>query len=112
LSLAPLFPHQYGHARRGSCDVFGRLSDTEYLLNSVTLGWWLSGTAYAFNDPDHAVLYRRTGQAPTSEAEALARVNAALIGGTILLDSDDLGQPEAQARARKLLTNRAALDMA
>jgi hypothetical protein len=112
LSIAPLFPHQYAHARRVSCDVFGSLKDTEYLLNSVALGWWLSGTAYAFNDPDHVVLYRHGERTPTTDAEALARTNAALIGGGVLLDSDDLRRPGARERARRLLTNRDALALA
>ncbi len=35
LSIAPLFP-AHGHSRRVSCDAFGRIEDTEYLLNAVT----------------------------------------------------------------------------
>jgi len=112
LSIAPTFPHGYAHARRVSCDAFGRKDDSEYMLNSLTFGWWLSGTVYAYNDPDHAVLYRRTGQDPTSEVEARMRVTSALIAGTMLLDSDDLRDPAAQARARRLLGNRDAVAVA
>ena len=42
-SIAPLFPAQYANSRRIACDTFGRIDETEYALNSLTYGWWLSG---------------------------------------------------------------------
>jgi len=119
LSIAPLFP-SYGHSRRVSCDAFGRIEDTEYLLNAVTFGWWTNGTLYRFNDPDHTVIARDTdpyhGQAPAGSIqtfeEARSRVDASIITGTVLLDSDDLIDPGAQRRAEELLTNAAILDLA
>ncbi|RYX83833.1 alpha-galactosidase [bacterium] len=98
LSIAPLFPSHYAHGRRGSCDAFGSLNDSEYMLNSLTYGWWVNRTLYRFNDPDHIVL-------SASEAEARTRFNSAVIAGTMLLDSDDLTKPENQQRALKILTN-------
>ncbi len=119
LSIAPLFP-AYGHSRRVSCDAFGRIEDTEYLLNAVTFGWWTNGTLYRFNDPDHTVISRDTDPYhPTAPAgsiqsieEAQSRVDASVITGTVLLDSDDLMDPRAQQRAKDLLTNHAILDVA
>ena len=119
LSIAPLFP-AYGHSRRVSCDAFGRIEDSEYLLNASTFGWWTNGTLYRFNDPDHTVISRDTdpyhvaspkGSVQTLE-EARTRVDASVITGTLLLDSDDLMDPRAQKRAEELLTNKAILDIA
>lgn len=119
LSIAPLFPG-YGHSRRVSCDAFGRIEDSEYLLNAVTSGWWSNGTLYQFNDPDHTVISRdldpyHSQSVPGSEQsldEARSRVNASVIAGTLLLDSDDLMDPRAQSRAKELLTNAAVLNVA
>jgi hypothetical protein len=101
LSIAPIFPGgHYAHARRVSCDVFGAIGDSSYLVNSSGLGWWLNGAVYRYNDPDHVVLGGH------SLEEARTAVNAAAIAGTIFLDSDQLdSDAEAQARASSLLTN-------
>lgn len=98
LSIAPLFPSGYAHSRRISCDAFGSLNDSEYMLNALTYGWWINDTLYRFNDPDHIVL-------TASEAEARTRLHSAVIAGTVLLDSDDLTDPKARDRALTLLTN-------
>jgi alpha-galactosidase len=119
LSIAPLFP-AYGHSRRVSCDAFGRIEDSEYLLNASTFGWWTNGTLYRFNDPDHTVISRDTdpyhGQSLAGSVqtldEARTRVDASVITGTVLLDSDDLMEARAQARAKELLTNEAILNVA
>jgi hypothetical protein len=119
LSIAPLFP-AYGHSRRISCDAFGRIDDTEYMLNAATFGWWTNGTLYAFNDPDHTVISKDEdpyhGQAPKGSVqtleEARSRVNGSVIAGTVLLDSDDLMDARTQERAKELLTNKAVLDVA
>lgn len=119
LSIAPLFP-AYGHARRISCDAFGRIQDSDYLLNAATFSWWANGTLYDFNDPDHTVIAldkdpyhdeATKGSIQTFE-EARSRVNATVISGTLLLDSDDLLGGYGQSRARELLTNKAVLDVA
>jgi hypothetical protein len=119
LSIAPLFP-AYGHSRRVSCDAFGRIEDSEYMLNAVTFGWWTNGTLYRFNDPDHTVISRDTdpyhAQSPKgsvqTDEEARSRVNASVIAGTVLFDSDDLKEPRAQKRAKSLLTNAEILNVA
>jgi hypothetical protein len=106
LSIAPLFPYFLGHARRASCDVFGRFDDTRYVLNAQNFSWWTSGRLYAFNDPDHTPLYRSAvdGREASSFAEARSRYLASVIGGTVMMLSDDYGpdgDPTAVAAARE-----------
>jgi alpha-galactosidase len=119
LSIAPIFPGGYGHARRISCDVLGQLDDvqspayahygsTEYLLNSLTYGWWAGGTVYRFNDPDAMALYRFEGQASAiSDVWARTRATASAIAGTVFLDSTDYTNAAAASRATALLGNAA-----
>lgn len=52
-SIAPLFPYQYAHARRISCDTADDIGETSYMLNSLNYGWWEDNTLYQFTDPDH-----------------------------------------------------------
>ncbi|MFD2614963.1 alpha-galactosidase [Paenibacillus gansuensis] len=105
-AISPLFPGQYAHARRISCDAFSSMYDTEYMLNSVSYGWWLNGTVYTFNDPDHMKLTGGTLE------EARSRVTSAVIAGTVFLNGDDFLDPEAQKRAKLLLTNPAINELA
>ncbi|MFD2328023.1 carbohydrate-binding protein [Cohnella sp. GCM10020058] len=100
LSIAPLFPSQYGHSRRISTDAFSSLSDSEYVLQSETYGWWQNGTIYKFTDPDHMKLSGNLEEART-------RVNSGVIGGTVFLNGNDLTDPAQQAMASALLTNNA-----
>lgn len=118
LSIAPLFPYFLGHARRASCDVFGRYDDTRYVLNSQNFSWWTSGRLYAFNDPDHTPLFRSEvdGREPSSENEARSRYLASVIAGTVMMLSDDYGPggnaewtEAARSRAR-LLANTPAVN--
>ncbi len=103
LSIAPLFPYQYGHARRVACDTFGSIRDTEYLMNSISYGWWMSGRMYAYNDPDHVVLEG------FSACENQSRVTSAILAGTVFLNGDDVSGPESTGRdlCRRWLTNEA-----
>ena len=103
LSIAPLFPAGFGHARRCCCDSFGHIEDTHYVLNALTFGWWESGRLYRFNDPDHIALYRSEidGRPTTSFAEARSRYNAAAIAGTVMLLSDDFGPDSPHAEPSK-----------
>jgi hypothetical protein len=119
LSIAPLFPGGWGHARRISCDVISQLNDlmapsyphygsTEYLLNSVTWGWWMSGTLYPFNDPDEIALVRFHGTSTDLPLEwARTRVTASVIAGTVFLDGTDYSNATGAERASQLLTNQA-----
>lgn len=113
LSIAPVFPAQYAHGRRVSCDAFGTIDWTEYMLNSLSYGWWLNENVYQFNDPDHVVLYNSYNhREPTMYNEGLSRYIAAVVAGTMLLDSDDFREEEAKKRAEEILTNQEILDVA
>ena len=82
LSIAPLFPCGYGHARRFSCDAFGTMEDVEYVLNAQTYAWWQSGRLYQYNDPDHICLLRSFGmERDSTQGEARARYTASAIAG-------------------------------
>ncbi|MDF2538949.1 MAG: hypothetical protein K0S76_1970 [Herbinix sp.] len=102
-SIAPVFPYCYAHSRRISCDVFGQIYDTEYMLNSLTYGFWQHDTIYRFNDPDHTCLYKSVGRPVSDFDEAQSRLNASVIAGTVLLLSDDYRDEKALERTKKLL---------
>ncbi|ANE45667.1 hypothetical protein SY83_04410 [Paenibacillus swuensis] len=97
-SIAPIFPSQYAHARRISCDAFASVADSEYVLNSVAYGWWQNGTIYKYTDPDHMKL-------SSNLEEARTRVNSAVIAGTVFLNGNDLQDSNQQNMALSLLTN-------
>ena len=102
-SIAPLFPYQYAHSRRISCDAEASLiSNTAYVMNSVSYGWWLDNL-YQFNDPDDLVF---GNGADTNEAQSRL-INGAVTG--IFLNGDDLTVTNGQAAAETFLTN-AAID--
>ncbi|MBR4503180.1 MAG: alpha-galactosidase [Clostridia bacterium] len=103
-SIAPLFPHGYAHARRISCDSFGQIYDTEYMLNSLTYSFWQNGTIYPYTDPDHTCLYHSVGRPVSETEEARSRLLASAIGGTVLLLSDDYRDTRAVERTEALLT--------
>jgi len=107
-SIAPIFPYQYAHARRVSCDTFGGIGSpstsnssggtTSYEMNSASYGWWLAGRLYNFNDPDQMVLEGFT------QYENKSRVTSAAIQG-YMLDGDDLTDSVAPGLAQTWLTN-------
>ena len=102
-SIAPLFPYQYAHSRRISCDAqTSRIGDTEYVMNSVSYGWWLNGV-YQFNDPDIMVF---TNGSDTNEAQSRL-ISGAVTG--VMLNGDDLTTTNGQNGAQPFLTN-AAID--
>lgn len=107
-SISPIFPYQYAHARRVSCDTFGGIGSptqnmggtTSYEMNSASYGWWLAGTLYNYNDPDQMVLEGFTSY------ENKSRVTSAAIQG-YMIDGDDLTDSTAPALAQQWLTNSA-----
>ena len=109
LSIAPLFPHGYGHARRQCCDSFGHSDDVRYVLNAVNFAWWTNRKLYHFNDPDHITLYQSLvdGRSVTLEEEARSRYNSAVISGTVMLLSDNYG-PHTDEETTKATHARAA----
>lgn len=109
LSIAPIFPYQYAHGRRISCDAWSNIANTEYVMNSTTLGWWLNKLYFA-NDPDHIVL-KRSPEATETDGENRARVTSGVITGAFLTGdnfSDQVmkGNPtQSRIAAMKFLTN-------
>lgn len=100
LSIAPIFPAQYAQSRRIACDAWNKIKDTEYTLNAVSYGWWISNI-YKFNDADHVVLQQ------ASEGENRARVTSAVVTG-LFISGDDFskeGSEEGKNKARVFLTN-------
>jgi hypothetical protein len=116
LSIAPLFPSGYGHARRLSCDTKGHISggdqSTEYMLNSLTYGWWTSKNLY-ITDPDHVVLGEKADQGARSVVEGKSRLLSAIISGGMILDSSRLADdPQGQELAEAVYNNRSWLSVA
>jgi hypothetical protein len=101
-SIAPIFPYQYAHSRRIACDAMtSRISDTAYTMNAVSLGWWIGGRLYAFNDPDLMVF----DNGPNSNEVQSRLINCAITGlylnGSILTNTASIGT------AQQCLTNAA-----
>ena len=105
-SIAPLFPYQYAHSRRIACDTANKIADTEYEMQSVSYGWWMSGRLYQFNDPDMMEFAGVTGN------ENQSRLISGAVSGTLFLNSDDLSSSTGQALALDCLTNTAINDVA
>jgi alpha-galactosidase len=112
LSIAPLFPSGYAHARRVSCDVFANIGATEYLLNATTYGFWTNHRLYRFNDPDSSCVYQPLGESPVTEAEARSRFTASVITGGMMIAGDDFTKPEACRRVLSIFSNRELLALA
>lgn len=110
LSIAPLFPSGYGHARRLSCDTKGHIGggdqSTEYMLNSLTYGWWTNRNLY-IADPDHVVLGEKADLGARSVEEGKSRLLSAILSGGMILDSSDLADDEQSRRlAEEVYDNR------
>ncbi|MGC8550878.1 MAG: twin-arginine translocation signal domain-containing protein [Acidobacteriaceae bacterium] len=116
LSIAPVFPAGYGHSRRISCDTKGQISgkdqSTEYMLNSLTYGWWTSGNLY-IADPDHVVLGVKADHGARNITEGRSRLMSAIISGGMILDSSRLADDvQGQDFARAVYGNRKLLAVA
>ncbi|MEG1880736.1 MAG: hypothetical protein RR145_05385, partial [Oscillospiraceae bacterium] len=104
LSIAPTFPGGYGHARRISCDVFGKYKDSEYELNSLTYGFWQNKNVYEFTDPDHLCFCEGFG-------EAKFRFMAGVISGTLMLLSDKIEDTVTIKNTREILAHNNILEL-
>ncbi len=111
LSIAPIFPYQYGNSRRIACDTWGKIGQSEYSMNSVCGGWW-TNEFYQYNDPDHLVLVGNDQEKET-EGENRARLTNGMSSGMVLVSDnfsleDKSGCGDAvlsRQRARKFLMN-------
>ncbi len=106
LSIAPLFPSGYGHARRLACDTKGHINgkeqSTEYMLNALTYGWWTNKRLYIL-DPDHVVLGEHGDLGARSVDEGNSRLLSAIIGGGMVLDSSPIADdPQAREFAKSV----------
>lgn len=111
LSIAPIFSFGFGHSRRISCDAFGSTSDSEYVNNSTTYLWWLAQRVYAYNDPDHLVLYKSYDMDSITYEEAKMRLNTGIVCGGSIIYSEDFDFNEAKSRAKKLFKNKEVLEI-
>lgn len=108
ISIAPLFPYGFAHARRSCCDTFGSNDYIEYVLNALTYSWWENRRLFDFNDADHLVLYRSFNMTRSStDGEAKARYTTGVISGGLMLLSDDYDDPAARERALRYAGNPA-----
>jgi alpha-galactosidase len=115
LSLAPIFPGGYGHSRRISCDTMGHISvgpdaypqqSTEYMLNSLTYGWWTSPSLYIADADQLPIGNGASIHGARTVNEARSRfLSAVICGGPILDSSDFFGDPTARELAPQVYTN-------
>ena len=118
LSIAPMFPYQYGNSRRIACDTWGNIGQTEYSMNAVSGGWWTQ-EFYQYNDPDHLVLVGND-KVKETEGENRARFTNGAVAGMVLVSDnysleDKSGRGDARLsreRAPKILMNREVNEMA
>ncbi|WP_415957520.1 alpha-galactosidase [Paraprevotella xylaniphila] len=118
LSIAPIFPYQYGNSRRIACDTWGKIGQSEYSLNAVSGGWW-TNEFYQYNDPDHLVMVGNDAEKET-EGENRARITNGAVSGMVLVSDnysleDKSGRGDAKLsreRAQKILMNKDVNEMA
>lgn len=103
-SIAPIFPYQYAHARRISCDTYGAIGDTGYEMNSENYGWWLAGTLYNWNDPDMVHLVNDDTTKSYSAMENKSNVTSKAVAG-YMLGGDDVTIPATATPVQKWMSN-------
>jgi hypothetical protein len=113
LSMAPIFPYEYANGRRLCCDTYYKINETEYMLNSLTYGFWQS-ELYDWIDPDHIVVWGKDGKANAREARS--RVLSGIVTGGSFLTGDNFVSPaknkdKAFARYEELLGNERLIDV-
>lgn len=97
LSIAPLFPANYAHSRRISCDAWNTAENSEYVLNALTYGWWLDHL-YHNNDADHVVYEGAT------DGENRMRITSSAITGVYFL-GDDMSAGGLDETKRRVVRN-------
>ena len=115
-SISPIFPYQYAHGRRISCDRFSEIAESEYVMNALSYGWW-TDKLYAVNDPDHLVMCKQNNSAKETLGENRARATTGMVTGAYIFgDNFSLtglkggskpGYPEeSRKRAIKIMGNK------
>ena len=82
-SISPIFPYQYAHGRRISCDRFSEISESEYVMNALSYGWW-TDKLYTVNDPDHLVMCKQNNGAKETMGENRARATTGMVTGAYI----------------------------
>lgn len=113
LSMAPIFPYNYANGRRLACDTYYDIGGTQYMLNSLTYGFWQK-ELYDYIDPDHIVLWGKDANA--TEKEARSRLLSGIITGGSFLAGDNFVNPAGNSdvafeRYEELLTNEKLIDI-
>lgn len=116
-SIAPIFPYQYAHGRRQTCDRFSEIGESEYVMNAISYGWW-TDRLYTVNDPDQLVLCKADHNAAETMGENRARATTGMTSGayifgdnfansgTVMNNGADVGYPmESRARALEIMGN-------
>jgi hypothetical protein len=96
LSMAPIFPYNYANGRRLCCDTYYNIDETEYMLNSLTYGFWQS-ELYDWIDPDHIVVWGKDGKA--NERAARSRFLSGIVTGGSFLTGDNYVNPAKNSKA-------------
>lgn len=81
-SISPIFPYQYAHARRVSCDSWSYIGNSEYVMNAISYGWW-TDKLYPVNDGDHLVMCRYNS-ADETDGENRARATTGMATGAFI----------------------------
>lgn len=106
LSIAPIFPYQYGNSRRIACDTWGKINQSEYAMNAIGGGWW-TNLLYQRNDPDHIVLVGND-EVKETEGENRARFTTGVASGMLLLaDNYDTADTTSHCGNAQLSRERA-----
>ena len=113
LSMAPIFPYNYANGRRMCCDTYYKINETEYMMNSLTYGFWQS-ELYDWIDPDHIVIWGKDGKA--NKRAARSRLLSGVVTGGSFLTGDNFVNPakdadKAFSRYNELLTNEKLIDV-
>lgn len=109
-SIAPLFPAQYANARRISCDAWGEMWHTNYMMNSLSFGWWLD-RVYSYNDPDHLVMGDRSKEENMSRMTTAVVTGYCMLGDNLSTKGTYIGTEESQQKALKYTSNKAINDV-
>ena len=106
-SISPIFPYQYAHGRRVSCDRWSEIAESEYVMNAISYGWW-TDKLYAVNDPDHLVMCKQNNGANETLGENRARATTGMVTGAFIFGDNfslkglkDGAKPGYAAQSRK-----------
>ena len=94
-SISPIFPFQYGHSRRVSCDTYNMIGETKYCMNSSSFGWWTDQFYFA-NNPDQLGMIGintsgSTNRNSATEGENRARLTSGAVTGMFMLTDNFSG---------------------